>query len=497
MLAFFILGGGKMPKSLDACVLKMEGKVDNAFAFCTWADQQGIDYEAEEAAKKYKEACASGSLAAVTRTGAKSMESDKDHYLSKTAAKSWNQTEQLREVGEVDLKARTMPVTLISVGLGNKADKHFYTENAIRNGARLFEGCKSFLNHATAREDIEIPERKVEKLSGFISDVKCTKDGQKLVGIYHFAESKAGDEAMALAVTSLNYQKQYPAAQRPWCGLSIDADGTTRKVLVDGQLVKVVDEFKEVLSVDVVTAPARGGQFNERLLESGLGGGSMELFKKNPDKAKAAEAAYKAVRGKMGEAEGKALDDVMKAHADSYEPAAPEDQDQAKSDKEAEVKKREEEAKKKEEEVKKAMESVAGARKLFGDKIDTLLESARKEGKEEAEKIFASKNFDFSKLRSEKEVLENMVRMNEAEKIASRKIQESGLEEWQIKVKDLVKFTESEMDEFIADRKKFCEKLIESSRGPVRGAGPNGGQGSPVADSKFVEAARKNGLLKK
>src|SRR5947209_2732007 len=69
-------------------------------------------------------------------------------------------------VRRVDRTHRDVEVRIISPGWGysqHRGLRVYYTEAALRDAAPKFKGLKCYLNHPTARERVEQPERDVTK----------------------------------------------------------------------------------------------------------------------------------------------------------------------------------------------------------------------------------------------------------------------------------------------------------------------------------------------
>lgn len=175
----------------------------------------------------------------------------------------------------VDPEKREVQVILISEGRGNSRDKNYYTEAAIRDGVKKFNGARSFLNHQNREERQLRPEQDVSQLCGYFKNtqlVRVTNESGKqvwAVAATMFCDaSEAGDQALAKAIASVRYAQEFPNSKEVYAGLSINAGGVVDgTVEVDGDDWNQVVGFGHAMSVDVVTRPARGGAF-QNLLES-------------------------------------------------------------------------------------------------------------------------------------------------------------------------------------------------------------------------------------
>ncbi len=191
---------------------------------------------------------------------------------------AWAESHQMFESFSpvsVDPEKRIVKVVLISEGPGNTRDKNFYTEAAINDGVRKFNGARSFLNHQDKEERRLRPEQDVNQLCGYFkntSRIRVTnQEGQQVwaVGADMYCDaSEAGDQALAKAIAAVRYAQEFPGSKEVYAGLSINAGGMIEgTVEVNGEEWNQVVGFGNVMSVDVVTRPARGGAF-QQLLES-------------------------------------------------------------------------------------------------------------------------------------------------------------------------------------------------------------------------------------
>lgn len=165
------------------------------------------------------------------------------------------------DVAEYDLEAGTARIIIISEGKGNPGDRHVYSADFIRHAVadKLFEGARSFLDHPSAAEERDLPERSVRRLGGWLSDVELGVD-PKTGGAAAFAtfHPQVGHElAVNLLRTCEEYTRKYPGES--YIGFSINAYGVGGPVDIEGEQWNQVDRMTECLSVDMVTqAGARG-----------------------------------------------------------------------------------------------------------------------------------------------------------------------------------------------------------------------------------------------
>jgi len=159
---------------------------------------------------------------------------------------------------------RRVSCTLIAVGPGNTADKCFYTQEAINSGPAFFENARCFENHINKLDKQIQPERKVGELVGFFTDVKV--DGEKLVGVLNVFDGESFDKIWETIKNAINFAKANPG--KNILGLSIHAAGDVKPITYNGEQWKAVYRFADVRSCDIVTWPARNGEFTAVLSES-------------------------------------------------------------------------------------------------------------------------------------------------------------------------------------------------------------------------------------
>ncbi len=168
-------------------------------------------------------------------------------------------------------------VVLITEGMGNSADKHYYGPEAIDSVPSAFEGRPCFLDHPSNFEDKDIPERRVEAKCGYFRNVQVQMIEGERAGVAELVldTSESGYTARAKLQTALRYRQEFPGFDSEYVGLSINASGAweRRKVDLDGKQVEVkyVTKFTRGGSCDIVTDPARGGRVLAALVESAAG----------------------------------------------------------------------------------------------------------------------------------------------------------------------------------------------------------------------------------
>ena len=158
---------------------------------------------------------------------------------------------------------------IISEGLGNLRDANFYLPSAIKSAAKVLLGKQAYLNHPSASEEEDRPERSVRDLCGYwvntrvgtVTDPNTGEEVSACFGTLKFDLSESGERARALVETALSYAKAFPEDKECYCGISINAGGVSEPGVIDGQRVNLVSKIQEAFSADIVTKPARGGRF--------------------------------------------------------------------------------------------------------------------------------------------------------------------------------------------------------------------------------------------
>ena len=169
--------------------------------------------------------------------------------------------------GTYNPQKQTVDVTIITEGLGNKRDKHFYTAQVLQRAVseKVFEGAKAFADHPSKFDESNLPERSIRDQIGYYFNVhlqtqRDPKTGRGVDAIAATFKIQEGqDWVNGLIRESIAYKSKFP--DRNYSGISINADGDAEPQTIDGQEVRAVTHISEVISADVVTLPARGGGF--------------------------------------------------------------------------------------------------------------------------------------------------------------------------------------------------------------------------------------------
>lgn len=151
----------------------------------------------------------------------------------------------------------TMPIKIIAPGWGNSG--YYGAELLERDGPKVYKrGLHMYLNHPTASERHERPERSVADLVGTLaSDARWEAEGSAGPGIYADAQVV---EAFRGSLGEL----------APHIGLSHRAVGEATQGEAEGKSGPIVQKMVKAESVDFVTKGAAGGKVLE-LMESARG----------------------------------------------------------------------------------------------------------------------------------------------------------------------------------------------------------------------------------
>jgi ribosomal protein L18E len=292
-------------QTMTDCMSRMEGQADDPGALCNWMRDEGVGFFAaggptdeaiETAVSDYKTREAQGSS---------------EHGAVLRGRRKVESMTSLAEAEGVDRDTREIKCVVIREGMGNSRDRHYYGQNAIRDIAELINGSRAFVNHQTESEQRTRPEGDLRKMAGYWKDGRVVEVEGKLAVVATLVcdRSAAGDEVIAKAAHALQFAADFPDLREVYAGISINGDGEIEPreiALDDGTLVQAnfVEHVTALPSADVVTRPAREGQFL-RLIESMIESDNPEEVltmksKELKESAKRlAEAAAALTSGKM------------------------------------------------------------------------------------------------------------------------------------------------------------------------------------------------------
>jgi hypothetical protein len=166
-------------------------------------------------------------------------------------------------------------VVLITEGLGNLRQRNYYGPEAIESAVKIYEGKPSYINHQSADEEKNLPERDSRDLAGYYKNLKVEiiKGKKACAGEIHCDLSDSGRFLAEKIQSALMYQKDFPDRTQEYCGFSINGDGDAEPREIDTEAgtlsVNYVTSFTEDSeSCDLVTTPARGGKAVSVIKES-------------------------------------------------------------------------------------------------------------------------------------------------------------------------------------------------------------------------------------
>lgn len=189
-------------------------------------------------------------------------------------------TGQIREAKKDDQGKITFPVVIISQGLGNLADKNYYSAEAIKSAAveKVYEGKKAYFDHPTSSQSQEQPGRSVREIAGYYKNTRAEQDENGMwVLKADLVPIESNTEVMGLLNHSVSFKKEFP--DKELIGISINGDGEgktfgydeflrefsptefeMKKISqVDGQPINAITKLTTAMSADLVTeAGARG-----------------------------------------------------------------------------------------------------------------------------------------------------------------------------------------------------------------------------------------------
>jgi hypothetical protein len=237
---------------------------------------------------------------------------------------------RLREAIAFDDAKRTADVIIITDGLGNEDDGHYYFVDTIQEAVRsaVFDGAQAFADHPTTEEDVIRPERSIRDLIGYYFDSDITKVADrsgKLRTAYRaklkIFDGPHYDWIVTIIKESIKHHKMFPD-KPPLAGISINADGKIEKGTSPetGAKVDGVRKIDAAFSADMVTKPARGGGFTA-IKESQRGSRSTSHQTENNGVSKLLEAATKLEEQiSSGEVNGDDLRALVEAARESEKP---------------------------------------------------------------------------------------------------------------------------------------------------------------------------------
>lgn len=174
----------------------------------------------------------------------------------------------LESEGAANDATREVPVLIIKEGMGNRADKHFYSAELFARTIEKFNGIKAYANHPSKTEETDRPERDVREIVGYYHSPRIiTIEGKKAIAAtLKIIEGESYAWAWNLVKEAAAFAGKFSGKEL--VGISINAWGKSHEEETASGIINFVDDFSEVQSADIVTQAGAGGGF--RLKEAGL-----------------------------------------------------------------------------------------------------------------------------------------------------------------------------------------------------------------------------------
>ena len=156
----------------------------------------------------------------------------------------------IQEVTAEGIAAGRLPVRIIVPGM-NTSDTRHYTESAVADAGKIFEGSKMYADHQTEAQEEAMPERSIRDWVATLQETRVSESGNA-VGI---ANIHAG--WLKEMVANL-----YEAGNLGQLGTSINCIGTGSKQVIEGKPTVSIEGLQRGTfgSVDFVTEAGAGGQ---------------------------------------------------------------------------------------------------------------------------------------------------------------------------------------------------------------------------------------------
>lgn len=173
----------------------------------------------------------------------------------------------------------SFPVVIISQGLGNLADRNYYTAQAIQSGPEVYEGKKAYFDHPTTSQSEEQPGRSVLETAGHYENCAVKKDKDGLMILTADFIPEAGNENVVNKLMhAIEFKKKFP--DKDYIGFSINGDGQGVEMEYDdfikqykpnasemkklaeiaGQTISAITKLTDAVSADLVTEPGAKGR---------------------------------------------------------------------------------------------------------------------------------------------------------------------------------------------------------------------------------------------
>lgn len=151
----------------------------------------------------------------------------------------------------VSVKPDKMRSRIAIIKAGKSKNDRNYSAEVLKSAVNLFDGAKIFLDHTDIKGGRD-GNRSVTELSGFIENPEWVESKKRIEADAQFINTEAGRFGNELVKVIAETKRSDLA------GLSINGRG---KVTFDNDGVENVEELNKIISVDIVSEPAAGGEF--------------------------------------------------------------------------------------------------------------------------------------------------------------------------------------------------------------------------------------------
>ncbi|KKM23017.1 hypothetical protein LCGC14_1619470 [marine sediment metagenome] len=194
----------------------------------------------------------------------------------------------IQEVTKEGIAKGIVPIRIISPGF-NTSKGRYYSEQAIKDAAVLFDGAKMYADHPTETEEKEKPERSIRDWVATLHETKVSKAGNA-VGIAHINAGWLKEKIQSL----------FELGDLQHLGTSINAVGKGTSQTIEGHKTTLVEGLvrSTFQSVDFVTEAGAGGQagLRESAIDSVVDADLIDLAtlrEARPDLVEAIEATIR------------------------------------------------------------------------------------------------------------------------------------------------------------------------------------------------------------
>ena len=185
---------------------------------------------------------------------------------------------------QIDSKSGVARVRIIKPGWGSSG--YYHESMLMRDAERVYSpGTQMFLDHPSAKEEKERPERSIRDLGGvLIGGVKYEKDGPIGPGVY-----------ADVLTFKANGARDFLTEIAPFIGISHRVLGKSKTGEAEGKKGPIIESLDKAISVDYVTVPGAGGGIVQ-FLESWRKTGKVQIGDQEQQEDDTMEITAEAVR---------------------------------------------------------------------------------------------------------------------------------------------------------------------------------------------------------